>query len=79
MNKSITRKKTRSLIVQWFMQFSKGNRFTTDDTVRFVNRYIKPKQDTGTIRREMRFLREDGLINYKTVGEKKDKIIEIIK
>ena len=79
MNKSITRKKTRSLIVQWFGQMDNKFRVTTDQCVRHVNAYTKPKQDTGTIRREMRFLREDGLINYKTVGEKKDKIIEIIK
>lgn len=78
MNELTTRKKTRQLIVQWFEQFSKKDRFTTDDTCRYVNRYLPHKIDTGTIRREMRFLRDDGLINYKSVGPRRDKIIELI-
>jgi len=79
MNELTTRKRTRQLIVQWFEQFSKKDRFTTDDCCRYVNRYLPHKIDTGTIRREMRFLRSDGLINYKPVGPRRDKIIEIIK
>lgn len=80
MNELTTRKRTRTLIIQWFDQFSNDDRFTTDDVCRYVNRYMKPKKiDTGTIRRELRFLRADDRINYRSVGERKDKIIRIIK
>ena len=78
MNELTTRKLTRNLITQWFEQFSIKDRFTTDDCCRYVRRYHLKKVDTGTIRREMRFLRSDGLINYKSVGPRRDKIIELI-
>ena len=72
------RKQIRNLIIQWFEQFSKKDRFTTDDCCRYVNRYMKPKPNSDTVKREMRFLNAYGLISYKPVGPRKEKIIELI-
>ena len=78
MNELTTRKRIRTLVLQWFEQFSQGDQFTTDDCCKYVNRYLPKKTDPATIKREMRFLRADRLLNYKTVGAWKEKIVRII-
>ena len=72
-------KRIRALILEWFNQFKEGDQFTTDDVVKYVNRYLPKKGDTGNIKREMRFLRAWNQINYKTVGQYKEKVIRVIK
>ena len=72
------RKKDRVLILKWFEQFSVGDQFTTDDVCRFVNRYLPKKIDPGTIRRELRYLRTENKINYKPVGQRREKIIMVL-
>ena len=79
MKELTTRKLIRRHIRNWFKMFDEGHRFTTDDCCRYVNRYMNGKQDTGTIKREMRFLRVEKLINYRSIGERREKIIQIIK
>lgn len=79
MKETSTRNRIQALIIQWFEQFSNGDRFTTDDCTKYVNRYIPKKQETGTIKREMRYLRSWEKINYIRIGECREKIIQIIK
>lgn len=73
-----TRKRIRIEIKNWFKQFRPGDQLTTTEVVRRVHKYISKQIDPGTIRRELRFMRNDGLINYKSVGERREKIIRII-
>ena len=79
MKETSTRKRIQALIIQWFDQFSDKDQFTTDDCVKYVNRYLPKKQEPGTIKREMRYLRSWEKINYKRIGECREKIIQIIK
>ena len=79
MNETSTRKRIQALIFDWFDQFSIGDQFRTDDCVKYVNRYLPKKQETGTIKREMRYLRSFNQISYKRIGQCREKIIQIIK
>ena len=79
MKETSIRKRIQTLIIQWFEQFSNGDRFTTDDCVKYVNRYLPKRQEIGTIKREMRYLRSWERINYKRIGQCREKIIQIIK
>lgn len=67
------------MLIQCFEQYRNGDKLTTDDFVRYVNRYLKPKADPGNVKRELRFLRAEGLLNYRSVGERREKIIEVIR
>lgn len=73
------RQNIRVVITNWINVFNNGDQLRTTDVVAHVHKYIGRYIDPGTIRREMRFLRADGLINYKSVGLKSEKIIRIIK
>jgi hypothetical protein len=78
MNELTTRKRIRALLMQWFGQCRWGDQFTTDDCCKYVNRYLPKKADPATIKREMRFLRAEGYLNYKPVGERREKLVRII-
>lgn len=69
----------RLAVINWFNMFSNGERFTTDDVVKYVNKWIKKKAEPGTIKRELRRMRLEKRINYKTVGLLNEKVIEVIK
>lgn len=77
--KTNNRKKIRSVIEVWFRMFNPEDKLTTDDVVKHVRKYVHKNIDPETIRRELRYMRKDGLINYKYVGQKNEKIIEVIK
>ncbi len=73
-----TRKRIRIEIKNWFKQFRPGDQLTTTEVVKRCHKYISKQIDPGTIRRELRFMRNDGLINYKSIGERREKIIRIL-
>ncbi len=66
------------LVQDWFDALSVGDTFKSDYAVNFVRRYINGvKPERETIRRYIRQLRQDGLINY-TCLYKKSREFEII-
>lgn len=69
------KKRIKELIIDWLMCFSEEHlekMFYAINLIKFIQTLIRPNIYGDTVLRYMRELREDGLIDYETVGCKAD-------
>ena len=70
--------KVDAAICTFLFPFKPGDQLTTDDCIKYVHKMVTKYIRADTITRYMRFLRYNEKINYTHVGEKKDRIIQIL-